>query len=138
MTDRKVLIGSLYSGDIFHAQAPNGASMICLVLSVRGNMIQARRITTQEEMEFDRQFGKAVVGDQGVVCVIDSVAPLPVEIQDVFRKMDKKNKELMAMDEESRFADLERLKLSEPEKKALDFVHSHYTAHPLPPVENKP
>jgi hypothetical protein len=135
MADRGVLIGSLSSGDIFHARAPNGASMICLVLSVAGNVIRARCVTTQEEIEFDRQIGKAFVGERGVVCVIDSIARLPPEIHDVFLKMDKKNKELMAMDEESRFADLERLKLSESEQKALIFIHSHYQSNPLPPLE---
>jgi hypothetical protein len=86
-------------------------------------------------MEFDRQLGKAVVGEQRIVCVIDSVAALPPEIHDVFLKMDKKNKELMAMDEETRFADLERLKLSEPEQKALVFIHSHYQSNLLSPLQ---
>jgi len=135
MADRKALIGSLRSGDIFHAQAPNGASMICLVLSVSDAGIRARRVTTQEELEFDRMTGQAMVGDQGLVCVIDSVVPLPADIHDVFLAMDEKNRALMAMDEKARFEDFERLKLTGPEKNALTFVHSHYTSNPLPPPE---
>jgi len=133
MTDRKVLIGNLAAGDIFHARAPNGASIICVVLSVSDNAIRARRVTTQEEMEFDRQAGKAVVGKQGIVCVIDSVAPLPSSVHKIFLALDEKCAAIMAMDEQTRFEDLERLKLTEPEKKALDFVHSHYASNPLPP-----
>jgi len=133
MADRKILIRNLVAGDIFHARSPNGASIICLVLSVRGNAIRARRVTTQEELEFDRKDGKAVVGEQGVVCLIDSVAPLPSNIHKVFLMLDEKCAAIMAMDEKTRFEDLERLKLTESEKKALDFVHSHYESNPLPP-----
>jgi hypothetical protein len=43
---------------------------------------------------------------------------------------------LMSMDEASRFADLERHKLSEAEKKALKFVYSYYPSNPLPPPES--
>lgn len=128
--NRKILIGNLIPGDIFHARAPNGASLICLVLSVDDKTIQARRVTTQENVEFDRRTGIAT-GE--VPSGIDSIAPLPPEIHSVFLEMDKKNRELMAMDEESRFKDLERLKLTDAEKKALDFIYSHYSSNPLAP-----
>jgi hypothetical protein len=39
----------------------------------------------------------------------------------------------MAIDEESRFEDLEPHKLTDAEKRALIFVDSHYLANPLPP-----
>jgi hypothetical protein len=131
MLDRETQIGRLVPGDIFHAGAPNGASLICLVLGVKGNTIRARRVTTQEEMEFDRRTGKAEVGDTRIPCVIDSVVPLPTELHEAFVKLDRKYRALMAMDEESRFQDLERLKLSDAENKALNFVGSYYESNPL-------
>jgi len=104
------------------------------VLSVDKEVVQARRVTTQENVEFDRTTGAQVGDDRQIPCAIDSVAPLPPEIHGVFLDMDKKNRELMAMDEESRFADLERLKLTAAEKKALLFVADYYPANRLPPL----
>jgi hypothetical protein len=134
MTNRKALIGNLAPGDIFHAEYPNGASCICLALAVNDAIIQAKRVTTQENLVFDRQTGLERDSNAQSLAVIDSVAPLPSEIRSVFLEMDKKNRELMAMDEESRFKDLERLKLTGAEKKALSFVHSHYSSNLLPPL----
>jgi len=57
MLDRKTLIGKLDVGDIFHAEYPNGASCVCRVLSVNEAAIHARRMTTQENLEFERQTG---------------------------------------------------------------------------------
>jgi hypothetical protein len=132
MADHKNSIASLVPGTVFHAAAPNGASLICLVLSVNDTTITARRVTTQEHIEFDRHTGEAEVGDKRIPCVIDSVAPLPADIHNTFLEMDRKYRELMAMDEESRFADLERLKLTAAEHDALLFVASHYPSNPLP------
>jgi hypothetical protein len=132
MADRKTLLGNLVVGDIFHAEAPNGASSICLVLSVNETAIQARRVTTQENLNFDRQTRVEQATDEQALAVIKSVAPLPAEIQNVFLKLDQKYGVLMAMDEKARFADLKRLKLTDAEKKALLFVGPHYAASPLP------
>jgi hypothetical protein len=80
--------------------------------------------------------GVEKAGDGEALAVIDSVARLPAEIHDVFLEMNRKNRELMAMDEKSRFADLERLKLTAPEKKALLFIDTHYSSNPLPPLKS--
>lgn len=133
MLERKILLKKLAVGDIFHAEAPNGASLICLVLSVNETTIRARRINTQEKLEFDRKTGVKAGDTRAKPCVIDSVARLPAEIHDVFLQLDEKYKTLMAMDEEERFKDLDRLKLTDAEKKALSFVHSHYSSNPLTP-----
>ena len=130
MTDRKALLGKLDVGDIFHAEAPNGASLICLVLSVDQTTIQARRVTTQENLEFNRQTGVAQDGD-----VINSVAHLPIDIHNVFLGLDQKYRLLMGMDKKHRFEDPERLKLTDAEKKALLFVGRHYASNPLPSFE---
>lgn len=134
MLDRKTFLNKLAVGDIFHAEAPNGASLICLVLFVNETAIRARRINTQETLEFDRRTGVKAGDTRASPCAIDSVAPLPAEIHDVFLQLDEKYQTLMAMDEESRFKDLERLKLTDAEKKALIFIHSHYASNPLPPL----
>jgi hypothetical protein len=134
MSDRTSLLGDLAVGNIFHAEYPNGASCICLVLSASDTEIKSRRITTQEIIDFDRRTGVKIGDDREIPCLIDSVAPLPAEIHGVFLAMDEKYRTLMAMDEKSRFADLERLKLTDAEKKALLFVADHYPSNPLPPL----
>src|ERR1700744_2058515 len=133
MIDRKTGLSNLSVGDIFHAEYPNGASCICLVLSVDKTTIYARRVTTQQSLAFDRKTGIEDVAADQPQAVIDSIAPLPPEMHNTFLEMNKKYETLMAMDEASRFEDLERHKLSESEKRALSFVYTHYPSNPLPP-----
>lgn len=133
MADRRTLLGKLVVGDIFHAQAPNGASYICLVLAVSDVTIRARRVTTQENVEFDRKTGIERDDNGHAPAIIDSVTPLPPEVHNVFVEMDRRNRRLLEMDDDSRFADLDRLKLTDAEKKALLFIASHYSTNLLPP-----
>ena len=134
MSDRETLIGKLDIGNIFHAEYPNGASCICLVLSVNDTSIQARRVTTQENLEFDRQTGIETDSSAQSLAVIDSVAPLPDDIRDVFLAMDRKFRAHLAMDEKSRFALApEDRKLTESEKRAFRFINTFYPSNPLPP-----
>jgi hypothetical protein len=136
MSDREALLGNLDVGDIFHAEYPNGASCVCLVLSVNDASLQARRVTTQENLEFDRHTGVERDSNAQSLAVINSVAPLPAEIYDVFLAMDQKYQAFMAMDEKSRFEqDPEQFKLTDAEKKAFRFIDSHYASNPLPPPE---
>jgi len=133
MLDRKTLIGNLNVGDIFHAEYPNGASCVCLVLSVNDASIQARRVTTQENLEFDRQTGVERDSNAQSLAVINSVASLPAEIYNVFLAMDHKYKKFMAMDEKSRFEqNPEQFKLTDVEKKTFRFIDSHYSSNRLP------
>ena len=133
MIDRNTCLANLSVGDIFHAEYPNGASCICLVLSVNQTTIYARRVTTQQTLSFNRQTGVEEAAADQPQAVIDSVAPLPPEVRNTFLEMNKKYETLMSMDETSRFADLEQHKLSDAEKKALIFVYSHYSSNLLPP-----
>jgi hypothetical protein len=135
MAGRETPIRNLGVGDIFHAEYPNGASCICLVLSVNQYSIKSRRITTQEDIEFDRQTGIEKQENAQPVAVIDSVAPLSAEFRDVFLAMDRKFKARMAMDEKSR-SELspQELKLTDTEKKALRFIDTYYSSNPLPPA----
>jgi hypothetical protein len=122
MADRKAALNNLASGDIFHAESPNGASLICLVMSVTEATIHARTVTTQKHLEFDRQTGTAKWGDESVPCTVDSVAPLPVDIHNVMLGIDRK----FRLEQES-----ERLKLNDAEKRALLYVDSHYSSNQL-------
>jgi len=55
--DRETALMKLAVGNIFHGEAQNGASLICLVTAVSETAIYARTVTTQLCLEFDRQSG---------------------------------------------------------------------------------
>jgi hypothetical protein len=131
MLDRKTLIANLDVGNIFHAEYPNGASCICLVLSVNDVTLRARRMTTQENLEFDRQTGVEKVNAGEAAAVINSVAPVPPEIHNVFLALDRKYGQMGP--KEWKEPDLERFKLTEDEKNAFRFIDSYYAENPLPP-----
>src|SRR5262245_8364161 len=120
MTDLASALKRLIVGDIFHGRCPNTASLICLVEAITDDRIQARRITTQCHLEFDRSTG-ATLGRE-IPCFIDSIAPLPVDIHNVMLGLDRK----MRLE-----LDRERFKLSKDEKDALRFVASHYSSNLL-------
>ena len=122
MSDRKSLLRKLAVGDIFHAVYPNGASVIGLVLSVDENTIQARRVTTQEHLSFDRQTGIESASDGKARAVINSVAPLPREICDV----------ILGLDQRYRYGEGdERFKLTQAELQAFRFLDSHHSSNPV-------
>src|ERR1700730_4633000 len=131
MSNRETLICNLDVGDIFHAEYPNGASCVCRVLSLNDATLYARRMTTQENLEFDRHTGIERVNDGQAQAVMNSVAPLPPEIRNVFLGIERKYRQIKPEDWDN--PDLERFKLTEAEKKALLFVGPHYSSNPLPP-----
>ena len=136
MGDREELIRQLSDGNIFHAAYPNGASCICLVLTVSDDEIKSRRVTTQEVLIFDRRTGIEKDIHARALAVIDSIAPLPAEIFNVFLSMDGKYMAFKNLDEKARSRlelDPERRKLTDAEKKALLFIDTYYTENPLPP-----
>ena len=120
MADRKTLLAKLDAGDIFHAEAPNGASLICLVLSVDETTLRVRRITSQDDLAFNRQTGLTQDGD-----IIDSVEALPAEIHSAFLELDRKYQKYSPDEDPDQF------RLSEAEKKALRFVGPYYASHLL-------
>src|SRR4030095_9378620 len=101
-------------------ESPNAPSLICLVMAVTETRIQARTVTHQLHLEFDRQTGVAKrASDERVLgAVVDSVAPLPVDIHNVMLGLDRK----MRLEQ-----DPERFKLNDAEKRALIYVVSHYS-----------
>lgn len=133
MKNRKAILSELRPGDIFHAQAPNGASLVCLVTSTSQDTIEARRITSQENLEFDRSTGLEKVTDGDPAALIDSIEPLPSEIHDVFLALDRKygavhgKKEVFEQNPEY-------FRLNKAEKDALLFIDTHYSSNQLPPL----
>jgi hypothetical protein len=121
MDDRKTLLGRLVVGDVFHASGQKGASLICLTVSITETTIQARRVTTQEDLEFDRQTGIENCDDRPV-SKIDSVAPLPLAVLNVILGIDRKYRLLQ---------DPEQGKLTDAEIKALMYTGPHYASNPL-------
>jgi hypothetical protein len=134
--DRKALLRNLAVGDIFHASAPNGASLICLTTAVMAadEVIQARTVTHQIHLEFDRETGIAEWNaakewpnkghdDVWVQCTIDSVAPLPIDVHNLMLFKDRKAR-LTYLSGNAR--------LSDDEKDAFLFMYSYYRDNPLP------
>lgn len=141
MSDREIMLEKLVVGDIFHAsfpsENPGGPSLVCLVESITGTSIQSRTITTQRKFQFNRQTGTAEAIDEQpvssqdgerVVCIIDSVAPLPVEVHNVMLGIDRKFR--LARSEWFDKSP-ERFNLDEAEKKAIMFISAYYPDNPL-------
>ncbi len=122
MPDRETLLGRLAVGDIFHAESPEGHSMVCLATAVTETTIKARTVTHQVHLAFDRRTGVARWHERDVVCTINSVAPLPIEIHNVFLGLDRK----MRLEQ-----DPERFKLSRAEIDAISFVDKYYPENPV-------
>ena len=122
MVDRELALSRLTEGDLFHARAPNGASLICLVVAVTESAISAWRIGPCEDVEFDRRSGIAL-GE--VPSRIDCVAPFPREMADVFLGLDRRYRIVGEMDCNGIEPNPELLKLTGAEKRALLLVDEH-------------
>jgi hypothetical protein len=122
MAERENLLRNIRPGDIFHGHRPNGVSLICLATRVEGSIIEARTVTSQYELVFDRDTGEELDGDQKSLGSIDSVAPLPIGIHDVLLGLDRR----MRLERNP-----ERMKLTEAEKKAVHFVDEYYGSNPM-------
>lgn len=122
MIDREILLRRLTEGDIFHAESPNGASLICLVTYIAETEIHARTVTSQLHLQFDRKTGIAEWGEDRVKCTIDSVEPLPIDIFDIMLGIDRR----YTIGEDS-----DRLRLTEEEIGALVYVDSYYSKNRL-------
>jgi hypothetical protein len=126
MPSRTETLAQIAVGDIFHATAPNGASLICLALEVTDTMIVSQTVTSVYHLNFDRKTGTSERDFHGesVVCTIDSVAPLP----DDFKKT------LIALHRAYASKDEDNVsKLREAEHRALVFAAQYFPAHPLDP-----
>ena len=115
--DRPNALRRLTVGDIVHGEGSNGASLLCLVTAITEATVQARTMTSQYDLEFDRRTGICEWG-RGTG-VIDSIAPLPADIREALLGLDL------------RYRSGGDAKLSDAEKHALIFVASFYPAHPI-------
>jgi hypothetical protein len=116
--DRKALLGNLDAGDIF----------------------MRRHLTPLHRWLSQRQSVGQIQDFPGWSCalrewlrrlaVINSVAPLPPEIRNVFLGIERKYGQIKPEDWDN--PDLERFKLTEAEKKALRFVGPYYASNSLP------
>ncbi|WP_168879396.1 hypothetical protein [Rhizobium sp. P28RR-XV] len=105
--------------DIFHAESKNGASLVCIVTHVDSKKIYARRITTQENCNFDRETGLAVAAPGESEAIIKSVKTLPIEIYQIMTGLDRRYR--------LGGKGLEDAKLTHDEKKALLFIDEFYS-----------
>jgi hypothetical protein len=115
--DRQNAVRTLAVGHIFHGEGSNGASLICLVTAVTEATIHARTMTTQYDLEFDRQTGVCEFGNG--TGTIDSIAALPADIREALLGLDR------------RYRSGGEGRLSDAEKRALIFVASFYPANPV-------
>jgi hypothetical protein len=128
VTDRESALRRLAVGHIFHGRSPNGASLICLVTSVTDSLIHARRITTQDDLRFDRRTGMEIGKVKGR---IDCAAPLPPSIHDIFLKLDRKYTAFRSMHLKGVEPGAERYRLTPEEKQALLFINGHVSSNPI-------
>jgi hypothetical protein len=131
MTPREIAMQTIKVGDIFHAEAEGGGSLICLAVLIRENIIRAKTVTTQLYYNFDRRSGIAIWKGEGVpewngdevLCTIDSVAQLPNDIIEIVMGLDRK---FGQYDREPEY-----YKLTSEEKRALVFIDEFYPSHPV-------
>lgn len=128
MNDREAALRNLAAGDMFHGRSPNGASLICLVTAVDDSTIHARRITTQDDHQFDRRTG-IELGD--VPSKIDCAAPFPSDLYDVFLEMDRKGQALAEMFRNGIEPGLDKYKLTPVEHRALLIIDEHIEANQI-------
>jgi hypothetical protein len=128
MPDRETALQNLAVGDIFHARSSNGASLVCLVTAVGDGIICARRIHTQDDVQFDRntgfELGKAHTK-------IDCVTPFPPDIESIFLAMDRKYQELMALVGQGVELTPDQTRMSADEKRASLSIDQQVAANPI-------
>lgn len=122
----------LPAATFFHASATNGASLLCLTMSVTGSTIQARNVATQIIYDFDRRTGIAdwYVSWEHYICTIDSVAPLPADIHEIMLSIDRKGREGEYREAEDPDGPWEYT-LTDEERRGLLFISYFHPAFPL-------
>jgi hypothetical protein len=128
LTDRATGLRGLAVGDIFHARSSNGASLVCLVTAIHDRRIDARRIHTQDDLQFDRYTGFEAGKDH---TRIDCIAQLPPDIRNVLLNMDRRYQNAYSMIRQGVEVDPEQAKQTPDERRAHDFLHDHIKANPL-------
>jgi ABC-type cobalamin transport system ATPase subunit len=119
---RDGLLQSLAAGDLFHATGPEGAGTICLVASVTETVIEARGVISQQRFQFDRQTGIADTDTMPATYTIDSVAPFPMDIYNIFLGLERRAR--LKPDDDGFVP-------SDEEQRALDFAYPYYRENPV-------
>jgi hypothetical protein len=136
MLDRTALLSKIAVGDMFHANASNGASLLCLTMAVTATAVQARNVATQIIYDFDRRTGLAewFVFGKRYICTIDSVAALPQDIHEIMLSLDQAGREGEYRDAENPERKLQpgEAALTKEQIRGLLFVSEFYPANPLP------
>jgi hypothetical protein len=121
---RQEHIARLSPEDFLYAIYPNGATRVCIVTSIDPVKLMARSITTQETFSFDRESGESSpAGDDGAVCKMVSVHLVPTDVRAHLEEIDRR---YVAS------RDVDALRLSESERKALLDADSLFRSNPLP------
>jgi hypothetical protein len=93
-----------------------------LVTSIGRGTIYARRITTQDDLRFDRQTGIEMADSHSR---IDCIVPFPPNIHEIFLELDRKYRVFRERDRNGVELDVEQCKLTPEEKRALLFIDEH-------------
>jgi hypothetical protein len=128
MIDRESALQRVAVGDIIHARASNRASLVCLVTALDDGTIYARRIHTQDDVQFDRHTGFESGKDH---TKIDCVAPLPPEIYDVFLEMDRRYQAAHARIAQGIEVDPKEARWTPEERRAHGLFDEHLEANPI-------
>lgn len=128
MTDRETALRNLVAGDIFHARSPNGASLVCLVTAIDEGTICARRIHTQDDLQFDRGTGIEVGKPHAK---IDCVTPFSPDIHEIFLEIDRKHQELTALIRQGVEPTPDQTRMTSDEKRANLSINRHVADNPI-------
>jgi len=126
--DRGTALQRLSVGDIFHARSSNRASLTCVVTAVDKGVIHARRIHTQDDVQFDRNTGFELGKTH---TRIDCVAPLPSEIHTIFVDFDRRYRAAMALVRKGIEVDPREARWTADERCAHEFLKGHIEANPI-------
>ncbi len=129
MDEKETALGKLAVEDIFHARnSVTRASLTCLVTAVDEATIYARRIHTQEDVQFDRKTG---VKRGNVNTKIDCAAPLAPEIYDILVGLDRRYQAQMELVRKGREPDMMQARQTPDERRAHSFLDRHIAANPI-------
>jgi hypothetical protein len=102
--------------------------LVCLVTAITATTIPARRITSQEDLRFDRRTGIAL---DDVPSRIDCVLPFPPDIHDIFLELDRKYRMFRELDASGAEPDFTRYRLTDDEMRALLSINQHIAENPV-------
>lgn len=126
--DRETALRNLAVGDMFHGRSPNRASLVCLVTDVTDGTICARRVTTQQDHQFDRKTG-IELGE--VPSRIDCVAPFPSDVYEAMVALDQRYRKLLQMERDGVELDLRQARWTPEERRAFQLLDEHIEANPI-------